>query len=377
MYNIFISLLIFITFLQLTLIPSVFRFIPKNIKFLLPFWHLLFTYIYYLQSLSSQIDVNYYWQRSLDQQQLNFFGSKFIFFLTSIFSQSLSFSFFNTFFIFSLFGYLGILFFATTLFNIQAFKKGKYSYLLVVIIVFFPSLHFWSSAIGKDSLMFLAIGLIIWSGVKLNLRKNWFLFSFVLITLIRPHIGALLFLSFYANTLFKDSIKINKYLKLIIFLAPLLLLTYLPFLLIDYFNLPSFSISGFIDYLEIRSEFTSTGSLALDFTNINPIFRPFIFLYGPLSLKGSSLFYLLIFIENFYLFTITIITLGNILKNYFNFKNIPNFLFFTFPVLTLLLLSFSIGNIGIALRQKWMIIPFLYTYLINNIFAGKNRINKL
>ena len=377
MYNIFISLLIFITFLQLTLIPSVFRFIPKNIKFLLPFWHLLFTYIYYLQSLSGQIDTNYYFQRSLDQQQLNFFGSKFIFFLTSIFSQSLSFSFFNTFFIFSLFGYLGILFFATTLFNIQAFKKGKYSYLLVVIIVFFPSLHFWSSAIGKDSLMFLAIGLIIWSGVKLNLRKNWFLFSFVLITLIRPHIGALLFLSFYANTLFKDSIKINKYLKLLIFLAPLLLLTYLPFLISDYFNLPSFSIRGFIDYLEIRSEFTSTGSLALDFTNINPIFRPFIFLYGPLSLKGSSLFYLLIFIENFYLFTITIITLGNILKNYFNFKNIPNFLFFTFPVLTLLLLSFSIGNIGIALRQKWMIIPFLYTYLINNIFAGKNRINKL
>ena len=104
--------------------------------------------------------------------------------------------------------------------------------------------------------MFLAVGLIIWSGVKLNLRKIWFLFSSVLITLIRPHVGALLFLSFYSNTLFKDSIKINKYLKLLIFLAPLLLITSLPIVISNYFNLPSLSISGFIDYLEIRTEFT-------------------------------------------------------------------------------------------------------------------------
>jgi len=373
MYNILISLFIFISFFQITLIPTVFRFIPKKIKFILPLWHLFFTYIYYLQSLSGQIDVNYYFQRSLDPQQLNFFGSKFIFFLTSIFSQSLSFNFFNTFFIFSLFGYLGILFFATSLFYIQSYKKGKYNYLLVLIIVFFPSLHFWSSAIGKDSLMFLAVGLIIWSGVKLNLRKIWFLFSSVLITLIRPHVGALLFLSFYSNTLFKDSIKINKYLKLLIFLAPLLFFTFLPIVISNYFNLPSLSISGFIDYLEIRTEFTQTGSLALDITSINPLMRPFIFLYGPVFLKGSSLFYLLIFIENVFLITLTIISFKNILNNNFRFKNIPNFLFFTFPILTLFLLSFSVGNVGIALRQKWMIIPFLYIYLINNIFAGKNR----
>ncbi len=373
MYNILISLFIFISFLQITLIPSVFRFIPKKIKFLLPFWHLFFTYIYYLESLSGQIDVNYYFQRSLDPQQLNFFGSKFIFFLTSIFSQSLSFNFFNTFFIFSLFGYLGILFFATALFYIESFKKGKYNYLLVLIIVFFPSLHFWSSAIGKDSLMFLAVGLIIWSGIKLNLRKVWFFFSSVLITLIRPHVGVLLFLSFYSNTLFKNSIKINKYLKLLIFLAPLLFITVLPIVIINYFNLQSLSFSGIIDYLEIRTEFTQTGSLALDITSINPIIRPFIFLYGPVFLKGSSLFYLLIFIENVFLITLTIITVKNILNNNYSFKNIPNFLFFTFPILTLLLLSFSVGNVGIALRQKWMIIPFLYTYLINNIFAGKKR----
>ena len=372
MYNILISLIIFITFILIAKFSNIFKYIPNNIKTLIPFWHLFFTFVYYLQSLSSVIDVNFFFERSLAPQKFVFFGSKFIFFITSLFSQNLNFSFFNTFFIFSLFGYIGILFFAESLFYLLSFNSNKFSNFLVKIIVFFPSLHFWSSAIGKDSLMFLAVGLMVWSGIKMNSRKLWFLLSFIGITIIRPHVGFLLFVSIYLNTLFKSNLNINKYFKFFIYLAPLLLLTTFPILLVNYFKIESLTFSGIINYLELRTEYTTTGNLALEIKSLNPLMRPFIFLYGPILLRGLSLFEIIIFFENIFLLLLTFFSLRNLLKYKFDFKNNPNFLFFYFPIFTLTLLSFSVGNIGIALRQKWMIIPFLYVYLIKYIHANKN-----
>lgn len=372
MYNILISLIIFIIFILIAKFANIFKYIPNNIKKLIPFWHLFFTYVYYLQSLSSKIDVNFFFERSLEPQKFVFFGSKFIFFITSLFSQNLNFNFFNTFFIFSLFGYIGILFFAESLFYLLSFNSNKLSNFLVKTIVFFPSLHFWSSAIGKDSLMFLAVGLMVWSGIKMNSRKLWFLLSFIGITIIRPHVGFLLFVSIYFNTLFKSNLNINKYSKFFIYLAPLLLLTTFPILIGNYFKIESLTFSGIIDYLELRTEFTTTGNLALEIESLNPLMRPFIFLYGPILLRGLSLFEIIIFFENIFLLSVTFFSLRNLLKYKFDFKNNPNFLFFYFPIFTLTLLSFSVGNLGIALRQKWMIIPFLYIYLIKYIYANKN-----
>ncbi len=57
--------------------------------------------------------------------------------------------------------------------------------------VFLPGLSFWTSALGKDSLIFLGISMVVYAGI--NFRKRWLcaLLGIALTFTIRPHIGLL------------------------------------------------------------------------------------------------------------------------------------------------------------------------------------------
>ncbi|MCD6400706.1 MAG: hypothetical protein J7L73_02140, partial [Anaerolineales bacterium] len=66
---------------------------------------------------------------------------------------------------------------------------------LLIALLFLPGLHFWTCAIGKDSLIFFGITLYLWS--LLNLKTRWlgYVVGFGVTFLIRPHIAAFLLIA--------------------------------------------------------------------------------------------------------------------------------------------------------------------------------------
>ena len=60
---------------------------------------------------------------------------------------------------------------------------------LVGAILFLPSVHFWTSAIGKDAPLFLGVSIAVWSSLRLRSRLPFLGIAFMIMTAFRPHVA--------------------------------------------------------------------------------------------------------------------------------------------------------------------------------------------
>lgn len=70
-------------------------------------------------------------------------------------------------------------------------ELGAYQPLYTYWLLFLPGMHFWSSAIGKDSLFFFATVLALWAAMRIRERYKMLGAATALMLLIRPHIAIL------------------------------------------------------------------------------------------------------------------------------------------------------------------------------------------
>src|SRR5690606_24415998 len=116
------------------------------------------------------------------------FGTAAVSYITIFFASILGLSFLGTFVAYSLFGYIGLMAFDASL-RIATENKSRYIACVATLIVFLPSVSFWTSAIGKDALSFMSAGLILWAALK-PARRTWLIVMSVLIMLlVRPHMA--------------------------------------------------------------------------------------------------------------------------------------------------------------------------------------------
>jgi hypothetical protein len=94
--------------------------------------------------------------------------------------------------VFTLLGFWGLVMMATAL--ARSFPRGANWHRSVALILYWPSLCFWPSTIGKEPLILLALGLVVvgWTGNGSTLRLNALLPGMALAVLIRPHIAMML-----------------------------------------------------------------------------------------------------------------------------------------------------------------------------------------
>src|SRR5690606_6325284 len=98
-------------------------------------------------------------------------GTAAVSYITIFFASILGLSFLGTFIAFSLFGYLGLMAVDASL-RIATENKSRFVRYFATLIVLLPSISFWSSAIGKDALSFMAAGLILWAALN-PARRTW------------------------------------------------------------------------------------------------------------------------------------------------------------------------------------------------------------
>jgi len=328
-----------------------------TISHILYLWHSLFSLTYAIYAQTHSADANGYFRRALTGDMNFGIGTTFIDFFTHFFVSTFHLSYLGTFFLFHIFGFIGLLAFYASLNQIV---KGKTKFIkrLVLITVFLPSLSFWTAAIGKDSLIFMAIGLSLWASLKLKKRMLLIIFSIAIIAIIRPHIAGIFIIALSISfTLDKNLPLIRRFILGILSLLAVSIMV--PFAL-KYAGLNDISQgANVINYIEERQSYNQQGGAGIDISAMSLPSQLFTYTFRPLPIEAHSTTSLLASLDNLFLFILFVLFVRGFYKNkkvshHYNTAFIVPYIIFTW-----LILATTTANLGIAIRQKWMFLPFL------------------
>jgi hypothetical protein len=335
--------------------------------------HNLFFLLYYLYSTSKRSDSLQYYQKTLfSSSWLEFLGTgtNFIRFLTYPFSHYLHLSFPAISLIFSFLGFQGMVFYyLTAIENIFGQKNIYFNLTILELLFLLPNCHFWSSSLGKGSVMILGIALIMFALSNFKKRYLLFVFSLLLVLAIRPHIVFILLICLVICVIVASNIKIlNK-----ILIASVLIIVVV-------------FISGFVSTF-IKSDFTSifienstiynkakqlsTSNSGYDINHYNQLFRLFTFLFRPLFVDSPNILGTITSLENVIGIFLFLHLFYMLLKSSIKWNNFMLFSFIFFFVSSLMLAQVC-GNLGIAIRQKAQIMPLFFMIYVKIYIDYKN-----
>lgn len=369
------SMFLFIIGIILSLKISKIIGINYKLSSSLYFWHILLCFVYFFYVLSNGGDAISYFRWAVDNNVNLNFGTAFVINFTAFFVNYLKFSFIDLFVLYNFFGYVGVLFFAASI--IQAIKVKKLPYRLFgLLFIFLPSVSFWTSALGKDSLAFMATGMALWGALNYKNRKWLIILSIFLMLLVRPHIAFVLLISFILSLILDK--KVSFYTRIFMgSIASIVSIVMLP-VIINYVGLEEGSgIDDVSDYVDKRQGYNAGGGSSIDISSMSLPMQMLTYLFRPLPFEAHSIFALLASFDNIILILLVLMGLYFIFK-----KNKPSiesnrlFLWLYF-YLSLIILASTTANLGIAMRQKWMILPFLIFLLLSVIGNNELKIEKI
>ena len=335
-------------------------------------WHSFFCIIYFAYVLNYGGDATGYFKMSL-QPDIEFaFGTYGVRFLVSFLSQGLGLSFLGCSLVFQTVGYIGLLAFDGALREVT-FDKSRKIRSLAALIVFLPSISFWSAGLGKDSLSFCAMGLALWAA--LSLKSRWWLLivAILIMLLVRPHMAGMLALGLAGSFVFQRGIPLPQ--RMVLGSITIGAAAYLVPLGLNYAGVgEDAGAQDIMYYIEGRQGHNLKGGGAVDISNMSPPVQMLTYLFRPTLVEARNLFSLAAALDNTILLFLFIAGGWAIIR-----KPLPvhlvahNRMFlWIYSLLAWLILSMTTANLGIALRQKWMFAPMLIFLLISVI--GRARV---
>lgn len=278
--------------------------------------------------------------------------------------------------LYALLGYLGFVFLyklAKELFRDEE-KLYELKFLRVPVfplILFLPNLHFWSSGIGKDTILFYCIITFIFGLINFRYRAHLVIISLVLSFLIRPHITLFLLLAFSIGYLIDGGLK--GYQKIVVLIVLSVGFASIFGYVIQFIQLESLEVSSLEEYANIRVSDLSQQRTesSVDISNYPLPLKIFTFLYRPMFFDITGPLAIISSIENLFLFMFSIgIIIKKPLKTYFASEPILKGMLLFF-IMGSISFSLVLGNLGIMLRQKNMFIPALIFMGIWTLYHAK------
>ncbi|WP_231367585.1 hypothetical protein [Gillisia sp. JM1] len=353
---------------------------------LLYLYHLVFFGIYLWYAYNNASDSkNYFIQIS------NFEGSWFELFGTdTAFINFLSFPLYKIGFnyemimlTFSWFGYLGFIY--AYLFirekipiKITVFKRVD----LLTLILFFPNMHFWTASLGKGSAIFLGLMMFTYAIVNPKSRIYLLLLGSIIIFYIRPHVFMFVAVGAILGYM-SGKEKIPFWQKLMVFVVMIGALVLLQDKILGVMNLQNSEnlIEDFEAAAEKNAEDLSSAGSGVDMNSYPIPLKLFTFWFRPLFVDAPNILGLITSVENLlYLLLFFKIWKKDFIK--FIIKSpamvkMSLVIFFT----TSLAMTFVMSNLGIIMRQKTMVMYFLffviYYYLAEKKYNNILRLRKL
>lgn len=296
-------------------------------------------------------------------------------------SNLMQLSFFTGNMLYALLGYSGFVYIFKTIKYIfgdftELMELKLFGVRIFPWIWFLPNFHFWSSGIGKDAILFFSISLFVYC--LQNLRKRWVLLviSIVVSMAIRPHIMLFLLTCFGVGFTMDGSLK--AYQKLFVFLIFVVGFFSIFNYVLEFIQLESLEATAIDEYASSKSSSLNksrTGS-GVDITSYSFPLKAFTFLYRPLFFDINGILAVVASVENFILLCFSGLIFFR--KPYRAFKK-STFLIkgiLLYFLLGTVAFSLILGNLGIMLRQKNMLMPWLIIFGLWTFYSfSKNKSN--
>ncbi|MDX1761734.1 MAG: hypothetical protein R3218_06235 [Christiangramia sp.] len=262
--------------------------------------------------------------------------------------------------------------------NIKVFKKFD----LFTLILFFPNMHFWTASLGKGAPIFLGLMMFTYAIIEPKKRLFHLILASIIIFQIRPHVFMFVAVGTVLGYM-SGKEKIAFWKKAMIFIS----MTGALFLLQDQI----LGVMGLANSDNLLEDFEATaeeraGDLSDSGSGVNmnsyPLpFKLFTFWFRPLFIDAPNMLGIITSIENLvYLLLFIKILKKDFIKFLMKSPSLVKMSFVIF-FMTSFAMTFVMSNLGIIVRQKSMVMYFLffviYYYLAEKKYNKIMRIRKL
>ena len=340
------------------------------------FWHTLFCVYYLYYSLDNPADATGYFRKSFDLPAEFTLGNTSIYYLTAFCTQVLNLSYLGSFLFYNILGTFGLLAFYAAL-NEALTNKSKNLKQLASIVVFFPGLSFWSSAIGKDTLTFLGSGLLCWSLLNGSRRYPAAIAGIMLFMFPRAYMVGLLVASLAISVLIAGRMKVSVKIVALAVIVPAV--GFALTLSMSAANIGSEGAFDSIgDLISYQQTVNNEGGSSISLVDMNIAMRYLSYAFRPLFFDAGSMLGLVASFENLIIIGIFCFGTLQFRKSKSSLPPVARWFYAIYVALAWTILANSTANIGLATRQKWMFMPMLLllmlTYFpnINHLIKRRN-----
>jgi len=324
--------------------------------------HFLSYIVYSLYTIDNRSDSGEYFAKtslSNDWFSLYSSGTFFIIFLAYPFVNMLNFSYESLMLIFSFIGFEGLVFFyLAARENIYNLPIKIWGFSILELLFFLPNCHFWSSSLGKGSVMTFGFGLLFFGLSRFQNRLFPLLLGAYLVYMIRVHLVLAVLMGLGIGSIFSFG-KLKWYFKVLIICVSM---GGAAFVMGDVLAVSGTETINILDdnaNVNRRASELGKSNTGVDISNYNQAMKLFTFIFRPLFFDAPNFMGIITSFEDvIYLFlAIQIILIGFAQIHRWNGFIIIGF--FSFLIASLALAQVS-GNLGIALRQKAQIMPLFF-----------------
>lgn len=291
-------------------------------------------------------------------------GTMFMYAFNFLFSNLLNMSYLSNTLLFSLFGFMGLTFFYIVALQTVPYNKIISGYMLFPLIFFLPNLHFWSAGVGKDTTLFLCIGMFTYGILKPMTRIPLLVISVLLAMAIRPHIVLFLMVGFGLAYVFGG--RVSGFQRIVFSVVLIGIgLVILPSVM-EYAKIEEASAEGFDKFAQAKSSAlsrASTGS-AIDVSGMPFPLKVLTFLFRPFFFDVRNLNGLVASLENLILLILFVKAMRA--RPFAAFRAAPFVIkgLVLFLIVGTLAFSQSLGNVGIMIRMRNMFLPGMLIYFL-------------
>lgn len=332
-------------------------------------WHTLFCLAYALYAVENGADALVYYMKAQQGEFMPPFGTGAVVNIATLFVTGLNLSFLGACLLFNLFGGIGLIAFDACLQTATA-GKSKLLRRFATLIVLLPSISFWSSALGKDSLAFMAAALALFAALNVSRRYLLLASAIFIMALVRPHIAGIMVIALTGSLVLQRRLPLGQ--RLFLGAAALAATAAMVPFALSYAGLgEAAGADDIMSYVEERQSVNTQGGSSVDIASMSLPLQLFSYLFRPMPYEAGSIFALAASLDNVVLIFLAIAGGIQIVRRR-RYPLAGNRVFMWFYcLLAWLILAITTANLGIAVRQKWMFAPILIYLLIS--LMGRSR----
>jgi hypothetical protein len=321
--------------------------------------HVITAVIFYQYVQTNDADTKLYYFDEYGLYYLKFsLGTSFLIYFVQWLREAIGGTYLDYFLLFQALGFWGIALLVRTLEELIEVLDQTWQPIFTVMM-FLPGMYFWTSAIGKDSPLFFACTLALWSTMAISRRWFWFGLAIAIMAMFRLHVAivAVAALALAVST----GKGISVWLRIVLLLAMIPGIYALADTIQATLQLDISSVGSVANYIETQTNSLvaaagENGALAA----LSPQAKVVSLLYRPFFIDSGGLFGLVASFQNVFMLyaTYVLIRENRTWRAMFRLSLPIRFAtVFLFAMITMLTIMYY--NVGLGLRQREMFTPAL------------------